>query len=168
MTEEKFTQKSRRNIWRKQGERTGTLPISHVQIANPSEQSIFLNLHLLALDRSNNLPSMFARSEFQIPYSLPCTCVQLSIRDGDRNTCSDQRWFDMCLQWLAPVSYNLAIPLCSNIEKQSDKEKEYKPACHLILPHCVYTTLPFYLLAQSYPTHHSYQPWHLHPSSHSN
>jgi hypothetical protein len=66
--------------------------------------------HFLSLYRSNYVPFVLTRSKLQIPDSLPCSRSQLPIRDGNRNTRSNQRTLNMSLRTISPIPLPIYLP----------------------------------------------------------
>ena len=70
------------------------------------------NLHLLALNCSNDFSRMLLSSKFQVPNPLPCACCQFAIWYWDRNAWADQRGLDMCLRALVFLLPSLCSSSC--------------------------------------------------------
>lgn len=53
-------------------------------------KKLYISLSFLSLYSRYHLSRVLRRSELKIPYSLPCACIQLAVRDGDCYAGTDQ------------------------------------------------------------------------------
>jgi len=89
---------------------------------NPQRSERPTPLSLLSLNRGHHLPRMSARSELQIPNTLPGSCRQLPIRNRNRNTRTHQRTLDMSRHIIQPlrrmpIQVPLPILRCNPIQR---------------------------------------------------